>query len=50
MGKALAALPWVVKHQVDFAAKTATIQVDEKYDPTATLKAITDLGFGAEFR
>lgn len=35
---------------MDYAAKTATIRVNEKYDPAGTLKALTDLGFGAEIR
>ncbi len=35
---------------MDFASKTATIKVNAKYDQAATLKAITDLGFGAEIR
>lgn len=48
MNQALAALPWVGEHSVDFAAKSATIVVNDEYDQAATLKAVTDLGFGAK--
>ena len=44
---ALASLPWVEKHEVDFGKKEAHITVNEKFDKAATLKAVTDLGFGA---
>ena len=44
---ALASLPWVEKHEVDFGRKEAHITVNGKFDKAATLKAITDLGFGA---
>ena len=45
--RALASLPWVEKHEVDFGKKEAHITVNEKFDKAATLKAVTDLGFGA---
>jgi hypothetical protein len=47
INKALASLPWVEKHSVDFANKRASIVVNEKYDPEVTLQVISSLGFGA---
>ena len=35
------------KHEVDFGKKEAHITVNGKFDKVATLKAVTDLGFGA---
>ena len=50
MGKvnsALAALPWVEEHSVDFQNKMATIVVTSSdYDQAATVQAVKDLGFG----
>ena len=50
VNKALASLPWVEKHEVDFGKKEAHITVNEKFDKAATLKAVTDLGFGASVK
>jgi hypothetical protein len=35
---------------VDFASKSATIVVNEKYDEAATLRALADAGFGASVK
>ena len=45
--KALASLPWVEGHSVNFSDKTATITVNEKYDEKETIKALKGVGFGA---
>jgi copper chaperone CopZ len=47
VNQALASLPWVEKHSVNFAGKSATISVNGKYDEAATIKAIKKAGFGA---
>ena len=48
VNNALASLPWVEEHNVDFPNKVANITVNGDWNETATIKAITDLGFGAE--
>jgi copper chaperone CopZ len=45
--QALASLPWVEKHSVNFGKKTATISVNKDFNAEATIKAIKKAGFGA---
>ena len=50
VNKALASLPWVEKHSVNFEESSATILVKGDWDKSSTLKAITDLGFSASVK
>ena len=47
INSALAALPWVEEHSVDFKNKMATVVVkSDTYDEAATIAAIQALDFG----
>lgn len=49
MQKALEALPWVSKADVDFAKRQVTVTVESKrYEAEALTKALKDAGFGGE--